>query len=292
MTTLIKYRFILILILYTVPKALFSEQLTEQIDNRHSSSFAYKSKPSVLYQGSQSLDNQIGNSYFAEESKTVSQLGIATEEHQQFANLFIFLNQYFKNHIFYELRLYGIYHYLTQNPPELSLVSKEILVSDERHPLGYGYAGILAYNFDINSNVSFMPFIRGQGIKNTGIAYKDIYGNQINSTNFIALGGGKLSMRVNTVFAVYAQMYFGYGKSILVGRGVFFSTEHPTINFFQTVIEFGSPYKITEKWSLTPYIQLITINPHPNRAALNSPYDVNSLVMRDNVYAIKLGYAF
>ena len=243
---------------------------------------------------------QIGNSYFQEPENTapdkkpkkITQVGAAMEEHQTFDALYLFLNQILPNHIFYELRAYGVYNYITQNPPTRPIVPGVIPVSSERHQLGYGGVGILGYNIAINPNVSFMPFIRLQDIINTFAAYRDTLGNEIHSDNYSAFLGAKLSLRVNNKFAIYTQYYAGYQRSILFGGGVFSNAHHPVVQALASTLEMGAPYKISKSWSITPYIQFLRINRYPDIYSHSSPYNINSLSANSYVYGIKVGYEF
>jgi hypothetical protein len=243
---------------------------------------------------------QIGNSYFQKPQKkaadqklhVITQVGAAMEEHQTLDVFYLFLNQMFPNHIYYELRAYGIYNYITQNPPAPPIVPEPIPVSSERHQIGYGGVGILGYNIPINPNVSFMPFIRLQDITNSVAVYKDTLGNEIDSDNYTAFLGGKLSLRVNKVFAIYAQYFAGHQRSVLSGHGVFSNAHHPVIKAFVSTFELGAPYKMTKSWSVTPYIQFLRTNGNPDFYARRSPYNISSLSNNSNVYAIKLGYEF
>ena len=243
---------------------------------------------------------QIGNSYFQEHpiipnkllQKTISQVGIAADEHQTNLAVFAFINQLFPNNIYYELRAYAIYNYISRLPPAPPLVPEVIPVSSAQHPKGYGGIGIVGYNIVINPNVSVMPFIRLQALTNAVYAYQDSFGNEIDSVSYTALFGGKVSMRVSQEFALYTQYFAGYQTSVLSGCGLFSNSEHPTINAFTSVLEFGAPYKITKKLSVTPYLQFITVGPNPNQAARNQPYNMSELARTDTIYAIKFGYDF
>jgi hypothetical protein len=246
----------------------------------------------------QNSREQIGNSYFDTHPvkpnrlppKTISQVGLAADEHQTNVAAYVFINQLFTNNIFYELRAYTIYNYISRTPPAPPLVPEVIPVSSVQHPKGYGGIGILGYNIVINPNVSVMPFIRLQAMKNAIAAYQDSFGNEIDSADYTALLGTKVSMRVNQEFAIYTQYFAGYQSSFLNGRGIYSNSGHPTINAFTSVLEFGLPYKITKKLSITPYLQFITAGPNPNQAARNQPYNMGELARTNTIYAIKIGY--
>ena len=287
-----KNKLILLASLFIINTA-FSDPSTTQIGN---SFFKNKTQKPEQSLPQENPNGQIGNSYFegspASTKSTISQVGVVIEEHQANALGFAFLNQLFTNHIFYELRAYTSYHYITQKPPAPPLVPEVIPISSERNPIGYGGSGILGYNINVTPNVSFLPFTRLQLITNTVEAYEDTYGNKKHSINYLAYLGGKLSFRVNEVFAVYSQYYAGYLRSVLSGQGVYSTKGHPAINAFTSTLEFGAPYKINKAWSITPSLLLITTAPNVNQVARNEPYNVSQLTTTNSVYSIRVGYEF
>lgn len=249
----------------------------------------------------QNTQTQIGNSYFSnspkksikpQKVKPISQIGPAVELRQDYADFYLFLNQLYANHIFYELRAYAIYRYITAPPPPPDFSPRIISAADERNLLGYGGIGIFGYNFELNPNVSFMPFIRLQALTNSAAAYKDSFGNEVDSINYTGLLGGKLSMRVTDIFALYAQYFAGYQHSTLHRYGLFENTAKPVVNAFASIMEFGAPYRINKSFSVTPYLQFITSIPHLNQVARSAPYNINTFTNTNTLYAIKLGYNF
>lgn len=220
-------------------------------------------------------------------SSITNQVGIAYEGRSSYADGYAFFNQLLNNTVFYELRAYYIYNYISS-----SRVISGVTPSNQDNVDGTGVVGILGYNIPLNSNVTFMPFIRLQLLTNTVSAYEDSFGNKINSVNYSALLGGKLSMKVNDVFSIYAQFYGGYQRSRLDGEGVFDTHNDPQINALTSTLEFGLPYKITQSWSITPYMQFSTTDNNPNHAASKAPYSSSKLTSTGNVYALKLAYKF
>lgn len=233
---------------------------------------------------------EIGNSYFSNISKTVTQLGIAFENHQNLANGYFFLNQTLKNHLYYELRAYTLFPYRAQIA---LLPAGDILPFSRTNPaLGYGGVGILGYNVSINPNVTLMPFLRIQAFRNALLAYKDLSGNIIDSDNQVIFAGSKLSMRVNELFATYLQYYFGYQHGRLFGEGFFASAEPEQVNALISMIEFGLPYKLTQDWNFTPYLQYQTTHFSPYGTARAAPYHLQQITNTNTVFAFKLGYQF
>ena len=279
-----------ILSIFAISTVGVAETSSTQIGN---SFFTAKSSPSEEVDAGQNPDDQIGNSYFSKsQTKTISQVGPSVEAHQNYINFFVFVNQLCTNHLFYELRGYATYDYISQNPPAPPLVPTIIPVSSERNLMGYGGVGILGYNININKHVSFLPFVRLQRLTNTFAAYSDSFGNAVSSVNYAAFLGGKLSMRVTQIFAIYAQYYAGYQKSLLSGRGIFSTAGNPTVNALASVIEFGAPYKINKSLSITPYLVWITAGINPNQVSRDKPYSISQLTNPNNAYGIKLGYDF
>ena len=301
----------LTLLLFFIINPLFAENKIEDIGN---SFFKNNDKTTVkaenqdktqiknkknISDSKKTIDNtssetDIGNSFFKNQtknldalnSKPINQVGPAFESRQNLSAAYVFINQLLTNQIFYELRAYGAYNYVFKNAPS------NIPNSNQNPPLGYGGALLLGYNFAISTNLSFLPFIRLQALKNMVEAYRDTFGNKVDSINYAALLGGKLSRRVTDNFAVYAQYSAGFQLSKLSGSGIFTSTDNPTINIIQSVIEFGGPFKIIKTLNLTPYIQYITLIPHPNHAARAAPYSLGQLTNVSSLFGIKLGIVF
>ena len=250
-------------------------------------------------QSAQPVYSQIGNSYFqhapskkTEPQKTISQIGSTVEALEDRMDGYLFFNQLFVNHIYYEFRAYALYHYTTKNVPKSPAVNYVVTTANENNPMGHGEVGILGYNVDVNEKISLMPFVRLQHFTNAAAPYEDDFGNEIHSVSYSALLGTKLSMRVTGDFAIYTQYYAGYQRSLLSGQGVYASASQPVINTGVSVIELGAPYKLTPSLSITPYLQFITTFDNPNQVALNSPYNISQFTNTNTLYAIKLGYNF
>lgn len=251
--------------------------------------------PAKKTENNPNSEDQIGSSYFQlRTSKTVPvrQIGIANEQHEDFAVIYLVLNKLFSNRIFCELRAYSIYRYRTATAPQPPIVPIAISSSNERNLFGYGGLAIIGYNIDLNDKVSLMPFTRLEALTNTALAYKDTFGNEIQSANYTAYLGSKLSMEVTHDFAMYVSYFAGYNKSILTGHGVYTNAGNPTINGFISVFELGAPYKLNKLWSLTPYLQYITTAPNANKAADTPPYNVKDVTTTSSVYALRLTYVF
>jgi hypothetical protein len=240
--------------------------------------------------------SQYGGSFFADapkhqlESITITQTGIAIEQHQTFSNFFAFFNQLLKSRIFYEGRVVGLVNYITQPPPAPPLVSHPIPVSSEYNTAGYGGVGILGYNIELNQNVSLLPFVRGQLLRNATGSYSDSHGNKISSVVYAFLPGLKLSMRVNDVFAIATSAYGGYQHSALSGKGAYATKGRPDLNIYAGTLEFAGPYKLTRRLTFIPYLQMNTSAFNPNHTARVSPYFVTQFTVTNYVFAFRLSY--
>ncbi len=268
---------------------------TEEVDKGYLTKKTNGLNQLLPEQNQKKTTGQIGNNYFGTQhtiARNITQCGAAIEERQHYADVYVFLNQLLRNHVYYELRAYSIYDYISQIPPEPPLAPQKIPISSERNQLGYGGVGILGYNVYINPNVSFRPFVRFQRLTNTYAHYADSLGNELNSVNYGAFLGGQFSMRVNDNFAIHTQLYGGYSRSLLSGRGLFLTTNHPVVESLISTIEFGFSYNMTKSFSVTPHIQFITIGPNPNQAARDNPYKISQLTGTSSVYTLRFGYQF
>ncbi|MFN7095478.1 MAG: hypothetical protein ACK4M7_08950, partial [Burkholderiales bacterium] len=237
---------------------------------------------------------QIGNSFFTEVAEsattnksTISQVGLAYEDRVNMSNGYVFFNQLLSNNLFYELRAYAGYNYITQNPlPQAADITKQT------NPLNYGLVGIFGYNLSFTSRVSLLPYFRLNYLYNFVAAYSDSDGNAINSTTYTGHIGAKLSLKVNELLAVYINYFAGYQTTQLNGSGLFATGSSPAINAFVSSLEFGLPYKINQSWSITPYLQYNINANSPNSGAMDKPYNIAPLTVNNNLYAVKLSYNF
>lgn len=237
---------------------------------------------------------EIGTSSFFEspayeslEHRTLSTVGASYEDRANMSDAYVFFNQLLPNNIFYELRAYAAYNYITQNPAQPS-----IPVSDEANPMGFAGVAILGYNIDVSSRVSLLPFLWLSYMDNFVAVYRDTQGNAINSTAYNGYLGMKMSMKVTKQFAVYALYMAGYQSAQLYGQGIYSNGSSPTINQFVSATEFGLPYRLSDAWSFTPYIRINTTSNYPNAGAEAPPYGVNSFTTSVMLLGLKLGYGF
>ena len=238
---------------------------------------------------SNNSDEQIGNSYFKSLlSKPINQLGGAIEAHQSNTVLYLFFNQLTTKHIFYEFRAYGI----DDKPTTAPQAPMSLPTTKGRNVLGYGAAAILGYNINVNSNLSLLPYIRAQALTNTFTSYADGLNNSLGSADYGGSIGAKLSQRITEVFAIYTLGYFGYQRSLVASEGVFAHTNQATANLYIAGIEFGAPYKINQRVSITSYAQVMLANVHLNQVAIFLNGSLCESTNVNGIFGIKVGYEF
>lgn len=239
-------------------------------------------------------EDQIGNNFFKTKRQNIRQFGGAVEAADNRGIVYAFINELFSNQIFYELRLYGLDHYPTLLPPQPPLVPEAINNSEVESVLGYGWGGVLGFNVIVNPNVSFLPFIKLQGLRNASVAYRDREGNSISSDDYSESIGAKLSLRVTDVFALSVQGIVGPQQGYLSGKGVFYATPRPKIRSTAATIDIDFPYKIDLRWSITPYIFYSTywISTNANNDTINTLFSLDNLTSTEKVIGVKLGYVF
>ncbi|MCX7116118.1 MAG: hypothetical protein NTW08_09475 [Gammaproteobacteria bacterium] len=247
---------------------------------------------------SDNTSEQIGNSYFISDLKEpISQIGGAIESYQFHSEiydslLYVFFNQLMANHVFYEVRAYGVYNYLSQIlvPDSQALTSRSTAL--QQHLLGYGGVGILGYNINITPDVAMLPSIRVGALTNTFIAYTDSLGNNIGSNDYTVSIGTKLSKRCSDVFAVYGLGFIGYQWSLITGNGVFAHKAQANANVYFVGLEGGAPYKMTKALSLTPYLQYVPAWVNLNNPARRATSAFGQPSGAVTVYGFKVGYEF
>ena len=232
-------------------------------------------------------NEQIGNSYFKSLiTKPINQLGAAIESRENSTPFYLFFNQLTVGHVFYELRAYGVINKIT-SPIPLPIATTQ------QSSFGYGGAALLGYNINITPNVSFLPHIRGQILRDAFASYSDSLGNQMGSMDYSGSAGAKISVRITDVFALYVLGSVGYQWSALVGDGFFIYSRGAAANVYLASIDVGAPYKIQQfSLSITPFAQVAEVIVNPNRAAVLMVYPVNQSSNLNYACGIKLGYDF
>lgn len=198
---------------------------------------------------------------------TISSAGAAFELLPNGTNIYGFFSQTLANDIYYEVRLYGRYNYVTANPN-----IPGIPPSNENPPPGYGLAGMFGYNFHATDVVDITPYVRINTQYNMGPVYSDTNGDYLNSTTYAFLLGGKLAFRATPVFSPYVNIWGGYQINNLTGSYPNSATKSNTpingqLNQIALTYEIGMGTKISEHIVLIPYWQYQTTFNNPNTAA-------------------------
>ena len=237
-------------------------------------------------------DDVIGT---APRGQTISAAGAAVEETQNGAQAYGFFTQTLANDIYYEVRAYGRYNYLAQNP-----LFPTVDVSNINNPMGYGFAGFLGYNFHPNELVDITPYVRLNYLKNMSVVYEDSNGNFINSSTVTEMLGAKFAFKVIKGFTPCFNFSAGLQQLQLTGN--FDSGPTPNTNLYSTVdqvitiAEIGFNFKVSQSSSLIPYWQYITSANNPDSVA-KAPYDqggfnISSLTSTQQAIGLKFSTAW
>lgn len=218
------------------------------------------------------------------------QIGVAVEERSPLVDTYIYFNQKFSNNIFYQLRAYYIHDYITNSAPAKAVPRPDD--RDQESLNGTGGVFILGRIFSPNPDVKLSPFVRLQYLTNTVMPYKDSLGNEISSKSGTAYLGLNLAMKINEKFSDYIQYYAGYQRTNLDGEGYFSTSGDPAINSLTSTLEIGLPYKLTNIWTATPFVQWITTTNNPNNDAFNAPISASARTSTGAVYGFKIDRSF
>lgn len=248
--------------------------------------------PSTGRNESAVLSEYTGLEGTAPKKETISNAGSALEFLPNGTNIFGFFSQTTATDVYYEIRLYGRYNYVTANPN-----IPGIPASNENPPPGYDVTGILGYNFHPTQAVNLTPFIRINVAYNMGPVYSDTNGDYVNSTTYAYLIGGKLAVQASPTLSPYATIWGGYQVNNLTGAFPNSATMSNTqitgvLNQIAVYYELGLGIRLSEHLTVVPYWQYITTFNSPNGPAataidqggLNQSY----LTGTSQVLAIKL----
>ena len=145
---------------------------------------------------SEVLSNYDGVVGTAPANKTISAAGFAVQDNQNSAQTYIFFTQTLANQIYYEVRLWGAYNYMTQNP-----LFPSVNVSNINNPPGYGFSGFIGYNFHVSELLDLTPYFRSNYLNNMNLVYADTNGNYINSVAISGYLGAKFSFKLLKTFS-------------------------------------------------------------------------------------------
>jgi len=232
----------------------------------------------------------------APKNVTISNAGGAFEFLPNGTNIYGFFSQTLSNDIYYEVRLYGRYNYITANPN-----IPGIPPSNQIPPPGYGVSGMLGYNFHPNDLVDITPYLRINVQQDMGPVYSDTNGNHIDSTTYAILPGGRLIFKATPVFSPYVNIWGGYQTNSLTGsypNSVTMSNVpvSGSLNQIAITYEIGLGTRLSEHITLIPYWQYITTFNNPDAAASaainqGGPNQSNATGIAQ-VFALKLNVAW
>lgn len=223
---------------------------------------------------------------------TATELGIAAEAQQNFADGYVFATRLFDNHVYYEVRANLILTHLDRNGVRAPLVPQIKPIFQGQHFLGPGGVGIVGYMLPISRTLGVMPFVRVQALTNTVAAYSDRTGNEVRAVSYTEFIGLKWLMAINSSFSFYAQYFWGPQQNILSGKGLF-STPTPLKNkAIISAIELDFPYQITPSWKIMPYLQFNMFKNHPRLVIGEGAFNMANISGSSMIYAIKMGYRF
>lgn len=222
-------------------------------------------------------DGIVGN---APKDVTVSSAGVGIQETPNNTQAYLFFSQTLANQIYYEVRVWGAYNYMTQNP-----IFDSVPVSNIQNPLGTGFSGFLGYNFHVNEHIDMTPYARMNYFKNFQLVYEDSNGNYINSTTLAGFLGLKISFKETKYFTPYLNFWMGFQQVALIGtlqegitnRGV---VQTATVDQIVANTQIGFGFKVSQSMSLIPYWQYQTAANYPDSVAMAKPekggFGVNS----------------
>ncbi len=212
-------------------------------------------------------DGIVGN---APKDVTVSSAGIGIQETPNNTQAYLFFSQTLANQIYYEVRVWGAYNYMTQNP-----IFTSVPVSNIQNPPGTGFSGFFGYNFHVNEHIDMTPYARMNYFKNFQLVYEDSNGNYINSTTLAGFLGLKISFKETKYFTPYLNFWMGFQQVALTGTlqegtnpGV---VQTATVDQIVANTQIGFGFKVSQSMSLIPYWQYQTAANYPDSVAMASP---------------------
>ncbi len=219
---------------------------------------------------SAALNNYSGVVGTAPRDVTISSAGAALQQGPNNAQAYLFFSQTLANRLYYEVRAYGAYNYMTQNP-----IFPSVAVSNIQNPPGWGGSALLGYNFHASDALDITPYVRFNYYRNMLLVYEDSNGNYINSKALTGLVGSKFTFKMLKGLSPYFNFYAGYQQVALWG-----SLEEgtmPGVNQTATVdqlvanSEFGISFKVSSNINLIPYYIYQTTANYPDSVAITKP---------------------
>ena len=243
----------------------------------------------------QKLSNYDGVTGTAPAGKTISAVGLAMEQWPNATQMYAFFTQNLANDVYYEVRLYGRYNYKSMNP-----LFPSVPASNINNPPGYGYTGILGYNFHPTELIDITPFIRLNYMDNMNVVYEDTNGDFIHSLAWSAMIGSKFAFKVSKGFTPFFNYYVGYQSVNLNGNFTEGSTPNTnvsgTVEQLLSLYEIGVAFKASQSISIIPYYDYVTVGNNPDNTAAaaysKGGFNISSLTSTMQLVGVKLSYAW
>ncbi len=244
---------------------------------------------------SQILANYSGVIGTTPSGHTVSAAGVALEQWPNATQSYLFFTQNLANDIYYEVRAYGRYNDKSMNP-----VFSSVPVSNINNPVGYGFTGILGYNFHPSEFMDITPYVRLNYLDNMNVVYEDTNGNFINSKGWTAMLGTKFAFKVVKGFTPFFNYYGGYQQVNLTGNLTEGTRPNQVltgqVEQFISIFELGAALKASNSISIIPYFDYVTSANNPNASAA-APYaqggfNISSLTSTFQLVGVKLSMSW
>ncbi len=227
-------------------------------------------KSSAMASESAILSDYLGVVGTAPSAVAITSAGAALQQGPNNAQGYLFFSQTLVNRLYYELRIYGAYNYMTQNP-----IFPSVAVSNIQNPPGWGGSGFLGYNFHASETLDITPYVRINYLKNMLLVYEDSNGNYINSVALSGYLGGKFSFKLIKGITPYINFWAGYQQVALTGNleegampGVI---QTATVDQLVANTELGISFKASTHINLIPYYDYQTTANYPDSVAMNTP---------------------
>lgn len=228
-------------------------------------------------------------------NKTITSVGVATEELVSGPDAFIYFSQTRANGFYYEGRLYGKYNMNSQDP-----AFSNVPQTAENNPNGGKLVIKLGYSFNATDSYVLTPYLRLEAGHNWSMVYSDTNGDKITSSNYAILPGIKQTFLTSSNLNPYIDIYGGLVQSTLNGtltQGSNANINQTTgVTQYQITNEMGFAYKITEHSYIIPYTQFIYSmnNPSPlaNQSFEDGGFNISALSNYAVVWAIKYSYSW
>lgn len=243
----------------------------------------------------QALENYSGALGTAPKNITITATGSAIQQTPNSTQGYLFFTQTLSNQIYYEVRLWAAYNYMSQNP-----IFPNVSVSSIQNPPGWGASGFLGYNFHPCDLMDITPFYRFDYYDNMTIVYEDNMGNYIHSKAWGSYLGIKLVFQELRYSSPFINIWTGIQQIALTGN----LQDGPSPNIVQNAIvnqiisnvQIGLNLKVSSYISLIPYWQYQTVANYPDNLAAavpqNGGFGISSLTNTQQIIGMKFSVAW